>query len=107
MHHKIFSDARRRIIQIWNYTDKTWGEKQADQYIRGVYKTIEEAAENRNLWRKVNHKETKGIYFVRYEHHYIFFRELSKGRLGVVSVLHERMDIPNRLKEDVGDSPNL
>jgi plasmid stabilization system protein ParE len=43
----------------------------------------------------------KGIFFIRYEHHYVFFRELSKGVLGVVNVLHESMDIPNRLREDL------
>jgi hypothetical protein len=37
---------------------------------------------------------------VRSQHHYIFFRELSQGILGVISILHENMDIPSRLKED-------
>ena len=103
MHHKIYPAARRRIIEIWQYTNKTWGEKQADRYVRGLYKTIEITADSKHLWRKVEHKEAKGIFFVRYEHHYIFFRELSEGVLGVVNVLHERMDIPNRLKEDIDD----
>ena len=31
--HKIYPAARRRIIEIWQYTDKTWGEKQADTNI--------------------------------------------------------------------------
>ena len=103
MRHKIYPAASRRIIDIWHYTDKNWGEKQADKYIRGLYKAIEKAANNKHLWRKVEHQKTKGIFFVRHEHHYIFFRELSKGLLGVVNVLHERMDIPNRLKEDISD----
>jgi plasmid stabilization system protein ParE len=42
----------------------------------------------------------KGVYFFRHRHHYVFFRELSKKRLGVISVLHEKMDIPARLRED-------
>ncbi len=101
MPHKIYPAAQHRIKQIWHYTDKTWGEKQADKYVRGLYKAIEKAAGNKNLWKKVEHKEAKGIFFVPYEHHYIFFREMSKGVLGVVNVLHDRMDIPNRLKEDI------
>ncbi len=34
-----------RLKDIWNmhYTDKVRGEKQADEYIRGLYKTIEKA----------------------------------------------------------------
>ena len=104
MRHKIYPAARRRIIEIQQYTDKTWGERQADRYVRGLYNTIEEAANSKHLWRKVEHKEVKGIFFVRYQHHYIFFRELSEGVLGVVDVLHERMDIPNRLKDIVNSS---
>lgn len=100
MRHRIYPAARRRLIEIWRYTDRIWGEKRADQYIRGLYRAIEKAASSRHLWRKLEHEEIAGIFFVRYEHHYIFFRELEKGVLGVVNVLHENMDIPNRLKED-------
>lgn len=63
MRHKIYPPARRRIIEIWQYTDKTWGEKQADRYVRGLYKTIEKAADSKHLWRQVEHKEAKGIFF--------------------------------------------
>jgi len=100
MRHKIYPAARRRIIEIWHYTDKAWGKKKADKYVRGLYEGIENAAGNKYLWRKVEHEDAKGIFFVRYEHHYVFFRELSKDVLGVVNVLHESMDIPSRLKGD-------
>ena len=40
------------------------------------------------------------MYFVRYKRGIIFFRELSEGVLGVVSILHENRNIPDRLKED-------
>jgi hypothetical protein len=33
---------------------------------------------------------------MRYEHHYVFFRELSKNVLGIVNVLHENMEIPSK-----------
>ena len=101
MQHKIYPAARRRVIEIWHYKDNTWGEKQADKYIRGLYRAIEEAASSKHLWRKIEHAEMKGIYFIRYGRHYIFFRELSSGVLGVVNVLHENMDIPSRLKEEL------
>ena len=101
MRHKIYAAARRRIIEIWHYTDKAWGEKQADKYVRGQYQAIEKAAIDKYLWRKVDHEDVRGIFFVRYDHHYVFFRELSKDVLGVVNVLHESKDIPSRLIEDL------
>lgn len=99
---KIHPSARRSIIKIWHYTDENWGEKQADRYVRGIYKAIEHAALNRHLWRAVEHEKFAGIFFIRYEHHYIFFRELNKNTLGIVSILHKRMNIPDRLKEELG-----
>ena len=42
----------------------------------------------------------KGVFFIRHEHHYIFFRELSDHCIGVISIIHESMDIPARLKDD-------
>ena len=103
MRHKIYPNARRRIIDIWHYTDKTWGEEQADLYVQGLYKAIEKAANNKHLWRNVKHPDLKDIFFLRYEHHYVFFRDLSKDVLGVINVLHESMDIPNRLKEELDE----
>lgn len=40
-------------------------------------------------------------WFSRYQHHYLFFRELDNGDLGVMSILHERTDMPMRLREDL------
>ena len=102
MRLKIYLVARRRIIEIWQYTDDTWGEKQADKHVRDLYIAAEKAATNKNLWRKVEHEDVRGLFFVRYKHHF-FFRELSRDVLGIVNVLHENMDIPNRLKEDLDE----
>jgi toxin ParE1/3/4 len=52
MRHKIYPAARRRIIEIWHYTDKTWGEKQADKYVRGLYNAIEDAARSKESWAR-------------------------------------------------------
>jgi plasmid stabilization system protein ParE len=50
--------------------------------------------------------ELSGVYFIRHQHHYVFFRELSSGELGVISILHENMDIPARLREDSERPPD-
>ena len=96
---KIFAAAESRLIEIWDYTLEKWGEKQADAYVRGLVKAIHSLAGNRRLWRKVPDKTLAGIWFARHEHHYIFFRELSGGTIGVITVLHESMDLPARIKD--------
>ena len=97
---KICQAARERILEVWDYTERTWGEEQANTYVRGLVEAIHAAQGKRHKWRRLLDGALSGIYFIRYQHHYLFFRELSDGSLGVISMLHENMDIPARLKED-------
>lgn len=96
---KIFAAAESRLIEIWDYTLKMWGEDQADTYVHGLVDAINALNANRSLWRPIADKTLAGLWFVRHEHHYIFFRELSGGVVGVITVLHENMDLPARIKE--------
>lgn len=97
---KIYPAAQERILEIWDYTERKWNEKQADAYVRELVAEIETVMVQRHRWRPVMDESLKGVYFFRHRHRYIFFRELTKKRLGVISVLHEKMDIPARLRED-------
>lgn len=99
MRHKVHPRALASIKAIWRHTARQWGEEQADAYVRGLYEEINAIAEKRALWRQVPDEHAPGVYCIRHAHHFVFFRELSGGQLGVIAVLHERMDIPNRLKE--------
>ena len=103
MSHQIYPQARRAISDIWKYTNKQWGETQANAYVRGLDKCFKEAADNRMTWRRLVHPQIQGINFIRYEHHYLFFRELKNGNLGLVSVLHKNMNLPHRLHEDLNE----
>ena len=87
-------------MEIWDYKEQKWIKKQADAYVRELVAEIENVMIQRHRWRPVMDESLKGVYFFRHRLHYIFFRELSKRRLGVISVLHENMDIPARLRED-------
>jgi plasmid stabilization system protein ParE len=40
------------------------------------------------------------VWIVRHQHHFVFFRELPSGSIGIISILHTSMDLPARLKED-------
>lgn len=97
---KIFRPAQERILEIWDYTEKKWSEKQADVYVRELVAAVEALPNQRHRWRPVLDADLKGVYFFKHRHHYVFFRELSKKQIGVISVLHEKMDIPARLRED-------
>lgn len=103
MAHKIYVSARRRLVEIWDYTEKTWGEEQADSYIKGLFADLDLIARRRSQWKTVQRSGFEGIYYAKYRRHFIFFRDLN-GELGVLTVLHESMDIPNRLLDDSKES---
>lgn len=97
---KIYPPAQERLLEIWAYTEKQWGEQQADDYVTQLIAEIELVTQQRHRWPPVMEEALIGVYFFRYRHHYVFFRELSSKSLGVLSILHESMDLPARLKDD-------
>ena len=97
---RIHRVAEARIHEIWDYTERNWGVRQADKYVRELVRAIHLAGGKRRLWKPLPDEELEGIFYFRHGHHYVFFRELEPGEIGVISVLHESMDLPNRLRED-------
>ncbi|MEW6144094.1 MAG: type II toxin-antitoxin system RelE/ParE family toxin [Thermodesulfobacteriota bacterium] len=100
MRYRFFPAADRRQDEIWDYTLEKWGERKAVEYMRGMHDAISNAQKDQKLWRTLERTGFEKIFYIRYERHFIFFRVLSGGVLGIISILHERMDIPARLKED-------
>ena len=98
---KIYLAAQARLLEIWDYTERTWGEAQADAYVRELSAAAHLACDDRARWRSVKSRTILGVFFIRHRNHFIFFRELSSGEIGVISILHEKMDLPARLLEDV------
>ena len=95
----IHKAAQIRLGEIWDYTAKKWGGDQADKYLRELGGCINGLQSERHLWRTVKDKRLPGVFFVRCQHHFVFFRQID-GRIAVISVLHESMDIVQRLRED-------
>lgn len=93
--------------RIWQDTRESWGEAQADAYITGLHAHLRKLTPIRALWRKlparlVNPPDLQiEAWFSRYERHIIIFRVLSDERIGIISILHERMDLPVRLAGDL------
>lgn len=98
--YRVQRSAGRRIDDIYIYTRDTWGEDQAEAYIRGVFARFEEIAERRVAWRDVPREFGVDGFYCRNEHHYIYWRILPDGAVGIVTILHERMHQINRFRED-------
>lgn len=105
--YRFYPRADAAQDKIWRDTSDTWGEAQADTYIRGLHAHLQRLCDNRLIWRRLPQKLAvpsdikRKAYFSRYERHFVFFRELGNGDVGVMSILHERMDLPVRLRDDL------
>lgn len=93
--------AGYRIDDIYAYTHAQWGEEQADRYIRGLFDHFAAIAERRVVWRAIDAEFGVDGYFARYAHHFIYWRVLDDGAVGIVTVLHERMHQMARFFDDV------
>lgn len=93
--------------RIWRDTVDQWGEAQAAAYITGLHAHLQKLSETKALWRKlpgdlaVPADLKAHAFFIRYERHYLFLRELPSGKIGVMAILHDRIGIPVRLHEDL------
>ncbi len=107
MKYRLFSTADTQQDDIWNYTLNTWGEDQAKQYIIGLHDCFSSVANKEVIWNQLpSHLVVPldlsvQVYFVRYEKHVIFFKELSAGVVGILSILHQSMDMPVKLAKDL------
>ncbi|WP_087003215.1 type II toxin-antitoxin system RelE/ParE family toxin [Rhizobium sullae] len=105
--YRIYPQADAAQDKIWRDTVEKWGDQQAVTYITGLHTHLQRLCDDKAIWRKLPQKLAvpadlkREAYFSRYGRHYVFFRELDNGDLGVMSILHERMDLPVRLLEDL------
>ena len=97
----IFLAAQARLAEIWEYTVEKWDEEQAEFYLRELGAAIREIPDRRQVWRSIKARRLPKIYFVRSGHHFIFFREVDGG-IAVISILHENMNMLQRVREDDG-----
>ena len=94
--------ASRRLDEIYRYTRDRWGSEQAERYINGLFAAFERI-ETHGIPSKPIPAEFGVAGFVfRYERHFVYWRTLSNGDIGIVTVLHERMHRIDRLREDFG-----
>ena len=83
---------------IWNYTIDRWSEQQADKYYALLVSSFVEIADNPLLGKNYNGVilELSGF---RAGRHIIFYRQISKNSIEITRILHEKMDLKNRMND--------
>ena len=95
--------ASLRLDDIYRYTRDRWGEAQADRYITGMFEAFERIEAHGVASKAIPAEFGVEGFFFRYEHHFVYWRRLSDGDIGIVAILHERMHQIDRFKEDFRD----
>lgn len=97
---RVLDSAEHRLDEIYLHTLDHWGEVQAERYIRGLFDRFAAIAARQVTWRTIPAEFGIDGYVGRYERHYVYWKLLSDGSVGIVTVLHERMHQIARFRED-------
>jgi len=100
--YSISRRATEDLEQIWVYTYCQWSERQADKYYNLLIEKIEFLANNSSAGRRIDDIR-EGYRCLAVMQHIIFYTIPSDHTVHIVRILHQKMDIPNRLLEDVGN----
>ena len=86
------------LNNIWFYTFETWSETQADKYYATI-KTACNGIANNPYVGKEYEGINKKLLGVKSEKHMIFYQIINPERIEIIRILHERMDLKNRITE--------
>ena len=93
--------ATFRLGEIYRYSLHQWGQKQADKYIEGLFVTFAEVGEKNVLSRSIPAEFGVTGYYYKYQKHFVYWKYLSSGEVGIVTILHERMHQIRHFEEAV------
>jgi len=96
--YELTASAQEDLKAIALYTFITWGNPQALKYATLLEKRFGEIATG-NAYGRCFSKRFPQILVNRCEHHYIFYVHPHGKPVRIIAVLHENMDLVNRLKD--------
>lgn len=97
MNYLISEEALNDLESIWVYTNEVWSEAQADRYLNFIFDEIELISKDPAQGKEYSHVR-EGYYQISVKSHFIFYRlSKSEQEIEIVRILHQRMDIENRL----------
>ena len=96
--YKLTNKAVDDLTQIWDYTFDKWSESQADKYYNMLLDNCEEIANNSDLGKKYS-AVVENLLGFEVGRHIIFYRRIEEDEIEITRILHEQMDLKNRIKE--------
>jgi toxin ParE1/3/4 len=99
MKFRLSRKAEEDLEGIWLYTLETWSKEQADRYLSLIFDEIEFLSINPKTGHDFDHIR-KNYRYSKVKSHLIFYKhKKSDDIIEVIRILHERMDLENRINE--------
>ena len=86
------------LEKIWLYTFKKWFADQADRYYSIIIDEIEFLTSHFNSGKSAEHIRD-GYRTAKVKSHLIFYRMSEDQKLEVIRILHQNLDVDDRLKQ--------
>lgn len=93
--YRLTPSAKSDLIEIWNYSVDTWGEKKAEKYLQDIEDKVNQLAGNPRLG-KHRPEIVPGYYSFPVRKHIIYYL-ISDSHIYIIGILHGRMDIDKNL----------
>lgn len=84
------------LTRIWNYTFENWSERQADKYYNELIKACGKISRNPEMGKKYI-KVIPDLFGLHVNSHIIFYRKMDSESIEITRILHEKMDLKNRI----------
>jgi toxin ParE1/3/4 len=85
------------LEEIWLYTVGKWSIEQADRYYNLIFDEIAFICKNPKTGKQMGHVR-QNYHAAKVKSHLIFYK-IENDKIQIVRILHERVDIDNRLDD--------
>ena len=86
------------LENIWLYTAKQWSVQQANIYYKQIFDSIDEICRNPKIGKPIDEIK-EGHRKMNVKSHIIIYK-FSKTKIYIDRILHQKMDIKNRLEDE-------
>lgn len=97
--YRISEKAISDLEKIWLFTLNRWSREQADRYHNLIIDEIKNIVDNFDLCRNMDYVRVD-YRMSKVKSHLIFYRKAEDNIIEIIRIMHQNMDIENRLKND-------
>jgi plasmid stabilization system protein ParE len=92
--------AESRLNEIYEYGLVQWGAERVDRYLDDLYECFKQIARD-EVWSAPIAAEL-GVdgFYRRQGSHFVYWKRLGDGSVGIVTILHKRMHQMERFKDE-------